>query len=729
MSTIIRFCQGELWQYKGKKLRFERELGNRYLYFLVEPTLAPFQIEDTEGRLSAPNVEWAITAFADGSLRRLIDPQASHCSRRLAAQREYDSETASQIDPRYSLRRFVLRGLDEFGHCELGDKAIARALTRLWGSKLDRAVDFVMPPVRTVRRWLETRGSSGERRTSQLVSLSGRVPRRRRLHPELVGLLQAAAVDYWTSRERSIADAFALFTDAIRGANADPERLGHRPTLEPPSIETLRREIRKLECFDTYAAKYGQKKAETRFKGNGKGLTASRLLRLGCMDHTLLDTVAVIDATSVLPLGRPWLTVLIDVRTRCVVGFVITFLPPSLYAALECIKRANRPKLRLDQTHPNYPVLVHIFGKFDEIVVDNGWEFSGASFEDANADVGTTVRWAPIKSPTYKAVVERFFGTLNSLLNSKTPGSVLKPELLRELDYDPYKTAVLTLEELEQLVWSAISYYHIDEHSTLHRPPASLWEEEMAAHGIDVIGDDSQLDKMAGAVESGRRLSRSGVMLHGLQFHDPAVTTGLLEDLIAYEPVRRQRRRGSATVTVKVKFNPENLAEIHVWNAKRSRYVTLPCVDEEYTRATSLWQHEQLRKWTQAKGLAFSSEADRQAARAALIREIEDLAPDLKVRQRRAIARLQDSARIQDLLGSHIEVALAPARHDGMAPTIEQEPLASHRNDGGSPPTRPPRGGRRVSKATARRETILETNTPENEEEVPSAIDWKGFKL
>lgn len=251
----------------------------------------------------------------------------------------------------------------------------------------------------------------------------------------------------------------------------------------------------------------------------------------------------------------------------------------------------------------------------------------------------------------------------------------------------------------------------------------------MAAHGIDVIGDDSQLDKMAGAVESGKRLSRSGVMLHGLQYHDPGVTTGLLEDLIAYEPVRRQRRRGSATVTVKVKYNPENLAEIHVWNTKRSRYVTLPCLDEEYARATSLWQHEQLRKWTQAKGLAFSSEADRQAARAALIREIEELAPDLKIRQRRAIVRLQGSARVHDVLGSNIEVALAPARHDGMAPTIEQEPLAKHRNDGGRAPTRPPRGGRRAPPKKAGGQASPPPEGPEAEDEAPTTTGWKGFEL
>lgn len=729
MSPFLRMHPGHLWEYEGSKLRFEREMSGGHLYFLVEPSLAPFQIRDADGNLTAPTRDWLLETVAQGAIKRLVDPQSFPASRRLAEEREYDPETACKLDLRYRLRRFVLSNLDAMGHTELSDKAIARALCDLWRSKPEAAAEFMMPHPRTVRRWLESRGSVGERTTRQLISLSGRVPRKRRLEPEVLELLQNAVIDYWTRRELSIKDVYARLADGIQAANdARAQEALARPPLELPSQETLRLEIRKFECFDTYAAKHGEKKATTRFKGNGKGLSATRLLRLGCMDHSLLDAVAVIDATTGLPLGRPWITVLIDVRTRCVVGFVLTFLPPSLYAATECIKRANAPKLWLKETHPNYPVLVLIHGKFDEIVVDNGWELSGKAFEDANADIGTTVRWAPIKSPTYKAIVERFFGTLNSLLNTKVPGAVLKPELLRQLDYDPYKAAVLTLEELEHLVWEAINYYHIEEHSTLLRPPASVWEEDALAHGIDMIHDVSQLDKMAGAVENGKRLSRSGVSIHGLQFHEPSITTGLLEDLIANEPVRRQRRSGSATVTVKVKYNPENLAEVHVWNSRTHRYVSLPCVETEYTQQTSLWQHEQLRKWTRAKGLAFSSEADRLAARAALIREIGELAPDLKIRQRRAIARLRGSARVGDLIGPDIEVAVAPARHDGMAPIIEHAPLALHRADNGIAPSRPPRGGKKPSKPPKTHPQPIRINPEESDGASIDISTWKGFE-
>ncbi|WP_244286762.1 hypothetical protein [Caulobacter radicis] len=119
-------------------------------------------------------------------------------------------------------------------------------------------------------------------------------------------------------------------------------------------------------------------------------------------------------------------------RTRCIEGFLLSFEPASIYSVMECIKRGNRPKLHKGALAKRYPVLNQIFGRFDEIVVDNGKEFSGTSLEDAMADVGTTVRFAPVSSPTYKAVVERFFGTLNSLLNTKLPGAVFKTELLRE---------------------------------------------------------------------------------------------------------------------------------------------------------------------------------------------------------------------------------------------------------------------------------------------------------
>ena len=738
----ICFQRGEAWEYGGVRLRFERELSNNLLLFYVERTLAPFQIEDRDG-LRTPDEEWALQAFAAGDLRLASRPTGCAQPRKLAATREYDCEAAASLDPKFRLRRFVLEGLDAQGHVALGECAIGRALDRLYAEKADQAQALgPMPCPRTVKRWLASRGTPGERQVRQMVSLSGRTARARRLPLLTIKALQRSAGDYWGVRARSIEDAYALLFRRLSRLNGIRKQVGLEE-LPIPSKETLRLEIRRLECRETYAAKHGERKAAARFKGIGPGLSASRALRLGCMDHTLLDAVVVFDWDTMLPLGRPWLTVLIDVRTRCVVGFVVTFEPPSNYAATECIKRANRPKLHLLKSHPKFPTLAMIFGKFDEVIVDNGWELSGTSFQDMMVDVGTTVRWAPVASPTYKAVVERFFGILNTVLNHKLPGGVLKPEVLRELGYEPSKSAVLTLEQLEALIWTAVSYYHIEEHRTLRRPPASLWEQDRQLHGITVIGDDRQLDKMAGALKPDCRLTTSGVELEGLRFHDPALTSALLDDLVALEPVRGQRHRGSARVIVKVKYNPLNASEIHVWNRRRNVYVTLPCAEADYTLGLSFWQHRQIRDWSRAKGLEFSSERDRLFARAQLIAEVEASAPKLKLKQRRNVARLMSSAHVAGLLAERtVTVAEAPSRHDGLAPIIEHDPLAAHRADDGAPARPPPRGGKKpVKKArttSAARDqpptspagtTSRHPNHPDAANGFEPGADWKEFDL
>ena len=398
----------------------------------------------------------------------------------------------------------------------------------------------------------------------------------------------------------------------------------------------------------------------------------------------------------------PWLTVLIDVFTRCVVGFVLSFEPPSIYSVMECIKRANRPKLQLTAISGDYPVLANIFGRFDEIIADNGREFAGVALEDALVDVGTTLRLAPVATPTHKAIVERFFRTLNQLLNTKLPGAVFKPDVLREMGYDPAKDAVLTVEQLEDLVREAIATYHVSWHSGVKAQPALLWRQQIEAHGIDVIDDDGRLDAMMGSVET-CRVSRAGISLFGLQFHDPAKVAGLLEDLVRFEPVRSQRK-GSATAGVKVKYNPANLAEIHVFNHRRKSYVTLPCQEQRYATGMSLWHHRKIQEWARLKGYEFNTEAQRLEARARLIERIEDAAPHLKGAARNAMRRILNSPKVQGLGGGGVLLGYAPARHDGLAPTLDvntigYEPLVSKRTDQGQTSNRPPRPQRSKSKS------------------------------
>lgn len=728
MTPFIRMSPGEIWEYRGQRLVFQQELGGELLHFSVEKTLAPFQVIDLDGSRRTPDRMWLMEVFAAGDMHLVRRPfNAFKTPREHAPDLGVDEILEKDLGARR--RAFVTRGLDQIGDIPRGEAAMRRALNQLWAQQPEKASQFAKPHPRSAIRWLDGRGMPDERRLRDMLSLSGRCKRRPRLAPLVRALIFRCALWFWSARGWSQADAYARLRKRIWYINQRRARgRCDLPLLERPGKETFRKAIRGLECYDTYCEKYGEKSANTHFKPNERGLTADRFLRLGCMDHTILDSVVVIDANWMLPVGRPTLTVLLDVYTRCVVGFVVSFEPPSIYSVTECVKRANRPKLHSAAYLDGFLVLGWIFGRFDEIVVDNGKEFVGTSLEDGFADIGITLRFAPVASPQHKAVGERFFGTLNQLLNKKVPGGVLKPEAMRAMDYDPAKDAVLTIEQLEALIWETLRFYHIDVHEGVGAPPALLWQKQVAAHGVDVIGDERELDKMLGAIKYPCRLSRSGVELFGLKFHDPDKTGRLLEDLVSYEPIRPQAK-GSARVTVKVKYNPADISQIHVWNRRRNHYVSLPCTQERYAAGISLWHHRKIREWADAENLAFSSEDDRLLARTRVIEQVEACAPNLKAASRRAMARLFNSPKVQELTGGSVHLAYAQARHDGLAPVIEHGLPADDRTDQGLAPTRPARSSRPKSTPKRSRPATEKTQSirPETGVEADFTVDFSDW--
>jgi putative transposase len=61
------------------------------------------------------------------------------------------------------------------------------------------------------------------------------------------------------------------------------------------------------------------------------------------IDHTLVDVI-VVDREKRLPLGRPWLTLAIDVATRMIAGFHISLWAPSTVSLCLALSHAVLPK-------------------------------------------------------------------------------------------------------------------------------------------------------------------------------------------------------------------------------------------------------------------------------------------------------------------------------------------------------------------------------------------------
>jgi len=66
------------------------------------------------------------------------------------------------------------------------------------------------------------------------------------------------------------------------------------------------------------------------------------LERIEC-DHTMLDLI-VVDTETRLPLGRPWLTVMLDIHSRMVHGIYLSFNLSSCLSVIQCLRQAIKPK-------------------------------------------------------------------------------------------------------------------------------------------------------------------------------------------------------------------------------------------------------------------------------------------------------------------------------------------------------------------------------------------------
>lgn len=78
------------------------------------------------------------------------------------------------------------------------------------------------------------------------------------------------------------------------------------------------------------------------------------------IDHTPVDVI-VVDQAHRRPIGRPYLTVAIDVHTRIVTGFLLSLEPPQATSVALCVAHAVLPKddwlakWRVDASWPGKP--------------------------------------------------------------------------------------------------------------------------------------------------------------------------------------------------------------------------------------------------------------------------------------------------------------------------------------------------------------------------------------
>lgn len=454
-------------------------------------------------------------------------------------------------------------------------ESIYRAL-----GKPEREVMPKVPHASTVTRWLQQYRESGESINALVDRHSLKGNRESRLHQDVEDLIDQCIHDlYLTPERRNMTTVLEAINHHIDLGNLSRIRSEHLPHV---GIGRLKSRIGELNAFDVWAARYGLRAAQVKFRSSGQGAHAALPLDRASIDHCRLD-LFVVDEETGLPLGRPWLTVILDECTRMILGYSLTFDEPSALTVMRAFRHAMLPKDCDEDLVNTWPT----WGVIRILVVDNGLEFHGFSLDHAAGQFGTTVQTCPRRKPWYKGKVERYFRTMQSDLISEMPGRTFS-NILERGEYDSPKHAVISLTTLNRVlkIWT-VDYYHQRRHTTLGETPAAKWSRLIAQVDRHLPDSAQWVDAAFGKPDT-RVLGHQGVQFDSLFYNG--------DELAAL------RHRHGDRFSVAIVTNDEDISYLYVVCPDSGEYIKVYATDASYARGMTRWQHRKCRDYAAALG-------------------------------------------------------------------------------------------------------------------------------
>lgn len=457
--------------------------------------------------------------------------------------------------------------------------------------------DKSKPSQISVYRWLKKYKQSEGNIHSLVSNTSSQGNRNSNLDREVSQIIEQAINEIYLNPNRpSIEDTHSRVIVLIVEENQRRKHL-NLPDLNIPSYATTRRAIHKILPQERDKARLGTRTSDLIHKAVyvGQGLTATRPLEIVAIDHSLLPFY-VLDNEYRLPVGLVWLTSAIDVYTQTVVGYYLTFEPPSYLSIMYCLLHSIKQKDYVRSTYKSVKKEWTSFGLMENLKVDNGTDFSGKSLEDACRELDITLEFCPVRMPWYKAIIERHFGSLKKQFSGTIPGRCL--EFLEKSDYDPKKQAIITLNELQEIVHIfLVDIHNQSKHTSLKSPRISVWNHAIQSYPVSVPSSANSLEVLLGDVEE-RTISRTGIEFNYLFYNSDRLQ--LLRQKYDTEDLRR-RDKSRGKEKAKIKYNRNDISVMYVFDPDSREYVAVPANDRDYTLGLSLHQHKIIRKYAENK--------------------------------------------------------------------------------------------------------------------------------
>jgi putative transposase len=292
----------------------------------------------------------------------------------------------------------------------------------------------------------------------------------------------------------------------------------------------------------------GAKRARERFDPISiSSLQPHAPLEVVQIDHTLVDVI-VVDRENRQPIGRPWLTLAVDITTRMVAGFHVSLWAPSTLSVCLALTHAVLSKTSWLADRELQTLNWPISGLPRTLHLDNAREFHSESLVRGCEEYGIRLDHRPPGRPHFGGHIERLIGTMMGAVHL-LPGTTFS-DVKEKGSYPSHARARLTISELER--WLALQIagvYHLSVHSSLGKTPLIAWQDasKRVAPPVRQPVDPSEFF-LSFLPALPRRVRRDGIHLWNLRYWDNVLSpwAGRLEHPLL------------------VKYDPRNLSRIYV---------------------------------------------------------------------------------------------------------------------------------------------------------------------
>lgn len=431
----------------------------------------------------------------------------------------------------------------------------------------------------TIYNWL-----SAYRKTGSILSL---VPNKRgwkesktRLKDTTELIIKQVLKDYYLTEQKPRLSSVAETIKALCIKN----------NIDPPHPNTVRYRVRQINEQLKVKSREGKKSAQDKFTPTiGHFPHANHPLAVVQIDHTPLDII-VVDETHRLPIGRPFLTLAIDVYSRMIVGFYLSLDSPSATSVGMCIVNSILPKNRILLEH-DINATWDVWGVMDTIHSDNGADFRTEFMQRSCLKYGINWEYRPIGKANFGGHIERLIGTINREIHLLEGTTFSNVEMKGA--YPSEKKAALTLRELEQWLVSWITrIYHQRVHSSLDIPPVKKWEQgiwgtkDYAGTGLKPRINDEFTLLIDFLPEYKRTIQRYGISLDSLNYYSE-----ILRKWIACpDPDNPKLKRKFS-----FRRDPRDISYIWFYEPDLKQYFKIPTAKKEIP-SISIWEYEAVQK-------------------------------------------------------------------------------------------------------------------------------------